>query len=202
MIKINLHSVLYMILYQLLYYWGLISKKTNDFLKSFKNNNDIVTCTYIQVENNKWREDTYDIYKSVTFDYNFVIITNSKNESIICFENFEQIKNKYIAGIDIFKLSNYEFLSYNINLNEKQYEINLKDDNYNFLIVNNNIGNPTFIHWYLLKKYNLDLSSVDNFKKNENNYWSITLIDSDANIKENIICKSIILNESDYKIIN
>ena len=202
MTDINLYNILYSIVYQLLYYWGVISKKTDNFLKSFKNNNDNnITCKYILINNNEITENTYDIHKNITINYDFVIITNSKNESIICFKNFEEIKNKYLIGEDIFKQSNYEFLSYYITLNEKQYEINLKDDNYNFLQVNNNIGNSTFIYWYLLDKYKLDLPSINEFKEN-NNLWSISLIDSDANLKENIMCESIIINESNYKINN
>ena len=203
MININLHTVLYSIMYQLLYYWGLISKQTDNFLKSFKNNNDDnnITCKYISINNNEIIENTYDIHENITINYDFVIIINSKNESIICFENFEEIKNKYLNCEDIFKQSNYEFLSYYVTLNEKQYEINLKDDNYNFLLVENNIANPTFIYWYLLDKYKLDLPSINEFKEN-NNLWSISLIDSDADLKENITCKSIILYKYNYKINN
>tara|TARA_B100000214_G_scaffold133093_1_gene94688 strand:+ start:83 stop:655 length:573 start_codon:yes stop_codon:yes gene_type:complete len=189
--------------YQLLYYWGVISKKTDNFLKSFKNNNDDnnITCKYILINNNDITENTYDIHKNITINYDFVIITNSKNESIICFENFEEIKNKYLNGEDIFKQSNYEFLSYYVTLNEKQYEIYLKDHNYNFLQVENNIGNSTFIYWYLLDKYKLELPNINDFKEN-NNLWNISLIDSDADLKENITCNSIILYENNYKINN
>lgn len=203
MTDINLYNILYSIVYQLLYYWGVISKKTDNFLKSFKNNNDDnnITCKYISINNNEITENTYDIHENITINYDFVIITNSKNESIICFKNFEEIKNKYLIGEDIFKRSNYEFLSYYITFNEKQYEINLKDHNYNFLQVENNIGNSTFIYWYLLDKYNLELPNINDFKEN-NNLWNISLIDSDANLKDNITCNSIILYENNYKINN
>ena len=203
MTNINLYNILYSIMYQLLYYWGVISKKTDNFLKSFKNNNDDnnITCKYILINNNDITENTYDIHKNITINYDFVIITNSKNESIICFENFEEIKNKYLNGEDIFKQSNYEFLSYYVTLNEKQYEIYLKDHNYNFLQVENNIGNSTFIYWYLLDKYKLELPNINDFKEN-NNLWNISLIDSDADLKENITCNSIILYENNYKINN
>ena len=204
MININLHTVLYSIMYQLLYYWGIISKKTDNFLKSFKNNNnndDNITCKYIKINNNEITENTYDINENITINYDFVIITNSKNESIICFENFEEIKNKYLTGEDIFKKSNYELLSYYVTLNEKQYEIYLKDDNYNFQIVENNIGNSVFIYWYILDKYKLNLPSINEFKEN-NNLWNISIIDAEANLKENITCKSIILYENNYKINN
>lgn len=203
MTDINLYNILYSIVYQLLYYWGVISKKTDNFLKSFKNNNDDnnITCKYILINNNEITENTYDINENITINYDFVIITNSKNDSIICFENFEEIKNKYLIGEDIFKKSNYEFLSYYITFNEKQYEIHLNDDNYNFLQVENNIGNPIFIYWYLLNKYKLELPNINDFKEN-NNLWSISLIDSDADLKENITCKSIILHKYNYKINN
>lgn len=203
MTDINLYNILYSIVYQLLYYWGVISKKTDNFLKSFKNNNDDnnITCKYILINNNEITENTYDINENITINYDFVIITNSKNDSIICFENFEEIKNKYLIGEDIFKKSNYEFLSYYITFNEKQYEIHLNDDNYNFLQVENNIGNPIFIYWYLLDKYKLELPNINDFKEN-NNLWSISLIDSDADLKENITCKSIILHKYNYKINN
>ena len=203
MSDINLYNILYSIVYQLLYYWGVISKKTDNFLKSFKNNNDDnnITCKYILINNNEITENTYDINENITINYDFVIITNSKNDSIICFENFEEIKNKYLIGEDIFKKSNYEFLSYYITFNEKQYEIHLNDDNYNFLQVENNIGNPIFIYWYLLNKYKLELPNINDFKEN-NNLWSISLIDSDADLKENITCKSIILHKYNYKINN
>ena len=203
MTNINLYNILYSIVYQLLYYWGIISKKTDNFLKSFKNNNDDnnITCKYILINNNEITENTYDIHENITINYDFIIITNSKNESIICFKNFEKIKNKYLIGEDIFKQSNYEFLSYYITFNEKQYEIHLNDDNYNFIQVENNIGNSTFIYWYLLDKYKLELPNINDFKKN-NNLWNISLIDSDANLKENITCNSIILYENNYKINN
>ena len=203
MVNINLYNILFSIMYQLLYYWGLISKKTDAFLKSFKNNNDDnnIICKYILINDNEILETIHDINENISDNYDFIIISNSKNESIICFENFKEIKNKYLNGEDIFKHSNYEFLSYNVSLNEKQYEIYLKNDNYNFIFVENNIGNATFIYWYLLDKYKLDLPSLNEFKEN-NNLWSISLIDSDANLKENIKCKSIILYENNYKINN
>lgn len=203
MVNINLYNILFSIMYQLFYYWGLISKKTDAFLKSFKNNNDDnnIICKYILINDNEILETIHDINENISDNYDFIIISNSKNESIICFENFKEIKNKYLNGEDIFKHSNYEFLSYNVSLNEKQYEIYLKNDNYNFIFVENNIGNATFIYWYLLDKYKLDLPSLNKFKEN-NNLWSISLIDSDANLKENIKCKSIILYENNYKINN
>ena len=71
----------------------------------------------------------------------------------------------------------------------------------NFLQVENNIGNPIFIYWYLLNKYKLELPNINDFKEN-NNLWSISLIDSDADLKENITCKSIILHKYNYKINN
>jgi len=205
MININLYSIFYSIIYQLLYCWGLISNKTDNFLKSFKNNNNDnnnMICKYIKIDNNgEILQNTHDINENITFDYDFVIITNFKNQSIICFENIEEIKNKYLNDQDIYKQSSYEFLSYYITFNEKQYEIILKDDNYNFLQVENNIADSTFIYWYLLDKYKLELPNINEFKEN-NNLWNISLIDSDANLKENIICNSITINESNYKINN
>lgn len=203
MININLHTVLYSIMYQLLYYWGLISKQTDNFLKSFKNNNDDnnITCKYISINNNEIIENTYDIHENITINYDFVIIINSKNESIICFENFEEIKNKYLNGENIFKQSNYEILSYYITFKDKQYEITLKNDDYDFLQVENNIGNSTFIYWYLLDKYKLELPNINQFKEN-NNLWNISIIDAEANLKENITCNSIILYKYNYKINN
>ena len=205
MVKINLYNILFSIMYQLLYYWGLISKKTDAFIKSFKNNNNNndnnITCKYISINNNEIIENIYDINENTAVNYDFIIITNTKNESIICFENFEEIKNKYLNGENIFKQSNYELLSYYVTFNKNQYEIYLKDDNYNFQMIENNIGNPLFIYWYLLYKHKLDLPSINDFIKN-NNLWDISLIDSDANLKENITCNSIIMYENNYKINN
>lgn len=206
MININLYSIFYSIIYQLLYYWGLISNKADNFLKNYKNNNNNnngnIICKYIKIDtNSEMLQNTCDINENITFDYDFVIITNFKNQSIICFENIEEIKNKYLNDQDIYKQSSYEFLSYYITFNEKQYEIILKDDNYNFLQVENNIADSTFIYWYLLDKYKLELPNINEFKEN-NNLWNISLIDSDANLKENIICNSITINESNYKINN
>ena len=203
MVKINLYNILFSIMYQLLYYWGLISKKTDAFIKSFKNNNNDnnITCKYISINNNEIIENIYDINENTAVNYDFIIITNTKNESIICFENFEEIKNKYLNGENIFKQSNYEILSYYVTFNKNQYEIYLKDDNYNFQMIENNIGNPLFIYWYLLDKHKLDLPSINDFIKN-NNLWDISLIDSDANLKENITCNSIIMYENNYKINN
>ena len=79
MTDINLYNILYSIVYQLLYYWGVISKKTDNFLKSFKNNNgdNNITCKYISINNNEITENTYDIHENITINYDFVIITNS-----------------------------------------------------------------------------------------------------------------------------
>ena len=94
----------------------------------------------------------------------------------------------------IFNKSEYSFLSYTINFNDKQYEIILNDTYYNFCIIGNNIGQKQFIYWYLDYKYHIKLPTINDFK------YTITLIDENADIQENLQCKNITLEKSNYVI--
>lgn len=127
------------------------------------------TFTYLQLNN-------HDLY-----------IINNKKKNIITNnrDTLDKLVSKYFKNKNIFDPPSEKtsILSFCINYNNNTYEIDL--DKFNFL--GNNLANKTFIFWYLDKYYNINLSN------HENSNYTISYIDSNANIYENISTNSLIL---------
>ena len=185
-----------------------VTKRKMDLFFDYLNNNCNENCdnneyhfNYIYITNNSIKEYTTNKFiNNEKLLYNLVIIKNSENKSILFLGNnddFNELyKNLDNINTDLFKNFNNELLSYSIQYNNKEYDIILKDNNYNFNIVNNDIGNKIFLVWYLYYKYSINNINLDTFNP------IIKIIDGDANFMNDMSCKSIILEENNYKIIN
>ena len=154
---------------------------------------------FIIINSNRTFEFKSENLEKYTYNYDFIIVTNSKKEKLLFFDNKNELSSlidKYRNNeIDIFDNSSELFLSFIAKVDNKDYEIVLKNNDYNYFIVNNDIGNKKFIYWYLKSTYNIDLPCIDRFEP------SFTLIDDMADIKENIICESLILSKDSYNLI-
>ena len=187
-------SFIFSILCEILYMFGLIKNKFKELVKTYNKNdenNNNTTISYIKTCEKGIEENKLNIDKEFNFEYDFKIINHDK-KNILVYNNDQDITE--IIDRDFL---NYEFLLFNINYKTSKYEINLKNDNYNFFIMKNDIGNPLFIYWYLFNNYNIELPNFNEFKENKN-IWTISLIDQNADFKDKLICNSILLNKNDY----
>lgn len=182
------------ILCEILFMFGLIKNKFTELIKIFNKNNENnnTTVSYIKILDQRVEESKVNIDEKFQSEYDFQIINHDKKNILV------YNKNQNISEIKDTDLLNYEFLLLCVNYKNTKYEINLKTDNYNFFIRNNDIGNPLFIYWYLFNNYySIELPNFNEFKEN-NDIWNITLIDQHANLKNNLTCSSILLNKNDY----
>ena len=182
------------ILCEILFMFGLIKNKFTELIKIFNKNNENnnTTVSYIKILDQRVEESKVNIDEKFQSEYDFQIINHDKKNILV------YNKNQNISEIKDTDLLNYEFLLLCVNYKNTKYEINLKTDNYNFFIRNNDIGNPLFIYWYLFNNYySIELPNFNEFKEN-NDIWNITLIDQYANLKNNLTCSSILLNKNDY----
>ena len=192
--------------YEVIYVISITKRKIDFFFEYFNNNcnenyDNKYHFNYIYITNDSIREyKTNKFINNEKLLYNLVIIKNSENKSILFLGNNDEFnelyKNLDNINIDLFKNFNNELLSYSIQYNNKEYDIILKDIIHNFNIVNNDIGNKKFLIWYLYNKYSINNIDFDTFNP------IIKIIDGDANFMNDISCKSIILEENNYKIIN
>jgi hypothetical protein len=190
----EISNFFFSILCEILYMFGLIKNKFTELIEIFNKNNENnnTTISYIKISDQRVEESKINIDEKFQSEYDFQIINHDK-KNILLYN-----KNQDISEIKEKDCLNYEFLLFCVNYKNTKYEINLKTDNYNFFILNNDIGNPLFIYWYLFSNYNsIELPNFDEFKEN-NNIWNITLIDQHANLKDNLICNSILLNKNNY----
>mgnify|MGYP006080802611 FL=1 len=210
----------YNIGYEFFYYFGMLNVKRKYYMnslfyhmKEYRKTNEI-SFSFINIDNIITVNDNHSGILSTTAQYSnynnfnenklstkydFIIIKNNENESILFFKDKDD-DNKLNKLMDIyfnteekiFNNSDYSFLSYIINFNDTQYEIQLNDSCYNFGFIDNNIGHKHFIYWYIDYKYNIKLPNIDDFK------YTLTIIDENANIKTDLQCENIILEKSNY----
>ena len=190
----TISSFFFSILCEILYMFGLIINKFTELIKIYNksNENNNTTISYIKIHDTDVEENKLNIDEEFHFEYDFQIISHDK-KNILVYNN-----NQDISEIKDKDLLDYEFLLFSVNYKNTKYEIHLKSDTYNFFIRKNDVGNPLFIYWYLFSNYyNIKLPDFDEFKENKD-IWTITLIDQNANFKDNLICNSILLNKNDY----
>ena len=193
--------------YEVIYAVSVAKRKIDLFFDYLNNNrnenydNNEYYFNYIYVTNDSIKEYTTNKFiNNEKLLYNLIIIKNYENKSILFLGNnddFNELyKNLDNKNTELFNQFNNELLSYSIQYNEKEYDIILKDNTYNFNIINNDIGNKKFLIWYLYNKYSINNINIDTFEP------IIKIIDGDANFINELSCKSIILEKNNYKIIN
>jgi len=138
-----------------------------------KNNNDI---RFIENECKK-------------IDYSGFILSD-KNAITDCVNDV--FYEKFPVSFD-YKVSNIKFISMDLDYADNKYMISLKDNEYNYYIVNNCL-NKFFFKYYIKNVLKLDIK--DPFD------YNITIIDNNINIFNLLSNQSIIINENDYKIYN
>ena len=92
------------------------------------------------------------------------------------------------------KQANYKFIMTEITIDDKKFLIYFTTNNYNYLIVNNNIDKH-FINYFLKTHYN------DLVKDLEIENYTIRIVDHNVNITEFDSSKTLIIKETEYLII-
>jgi hypothetical protein len=208
----NFSSFINKVLFEILYYFGVIERHVKNFINIFQQKaNCIEPVINIKIiifdQENIGSEiniscETIDDFKEkdllikdlLSKEDKLVLIENEKEETIIFNGNFsklEEIMTNYFNNVPIFNKTDYKFLSFAINFKNESYEVDMKP----YFFVNNDIGNIYFIVWLLNSQFNNEYSF---FKDN----YTLTFIDHEANIRENVILKSILLQKTEYKTID
>lgn len=91
------------------------------------------------------------------------------------------------------KESKTKFIALTVSYNGEKYPIYLKEDNYNYYVINNVID-KSFLQFYLVNVLNLDID-INNFS------YELEIIDNDVNIQVIDDVKHVILNEDGYTIV-
>lgn len=166
----------------------------NPSLLNFKNN--IMSNFKITINDVELIKDGIP-YKEIINDYDFIVYSDNKNgtsEAInkIIFDNKSNISNNY-------ELSNIKFIMLELNIGEKfSFIIDLKKNNYNFYIVGNNF-NLKFFEYYIKS------IMKENFIFKDDDKITLHILDenvNDINIELKPKNQSILLEKSNYKIIN
>ena len=145
---------------------------------------------------------TYIKYKKCTFTSvnDKFIICNKFNEEhnldykiIIRFNKILDWEYKYYELLQ-HKQADYKFIMTEIIIDDKKFLIYFTTNNYNYLIVNNNIDKH-FINYFLKTHYN------DLVKDLEIENYTIRIVDHNVNITEFDSSKTLIIKETEYVII-
>ena len=184
----------YKISYVTIYYY---SKLQLGFIKT--KNNITNYAKSVPVLNNLL---TYIKYKKCTFTSvnDKFIICNKFNEEhnldykiIIRFNKILDWEYKYYELLQ-HKQADYKFIMTEIIIDDKKFLIYFTTNNYNYLIVNNNIDKH-FINYFLKTHYN------DLVKDLEIENYTIRIVDHNVNITEFDSSKTLIIKETEYLII-
>lgn len=120
-------------------------------------------------------------------NFELMIVTSQNNKS--------NVKNKLcctnIKNDISYDLSNIKFIDLSITHNNKRYNIDLKNENHNFYIVNNKI-NKSFLRYYLANILKLDVSEEFNYK--------LQLMDHEVNVLHLDESHDIVIEKDSYRI--
>ena len=220
-IKNNLEPKIFYVAYNIIYYYSCceiylnkirlfikpyiitISKCVKYFLKKY----NIIDC--IKQDTDIVLEFFYEgnLLTSLNFDknnrdinidkapikYDFIVCTDFSESTMtnkICVSNIHH----YIEYDFDFEITNFTFMSLQLLYKDNNYNIELKNDKYNFYIVNN-VLDKNFFTYYL--KYILNL---DNLEKDIS--YKLELVDQDVNVLLLTDKDKIVLNKQDYTIVN
>lgn len=129
-------------------------------------------------------------------------ITSNDKILLLCDKTESESETAYINNIFFtefpetfdFKELTYSFMMIELEYKQQKYVIDLKNNEFNYYIVNNSL-NQTFFKYYL--------KNILNKKIDEDDFdYSVTIIDNCINIISLLPNQYIIFNEDDYKIIS
>jgi hypothetical protein len=119
-------------------------------------------------------------------NYDYVIISDNSPHKIFMYD-----KNISLSNFE-YDISDIKFLSLNLIYNNDNYIINLKDNNHNFYIVNNQI-NKEFIKYYLENKLGVQTDEKIKYKleiiDHNVNFINLTENESLIILKDNYLVK-------------
>lgn len=217
--KNNLEPRIIYIAYNIIYFYScgeIFVNKIYRFIKPyiFIIGNSIQVCLkkYNIIDSNKRHELVLEFFyqgnlvTSLDFDKNNKDFTTNnivplKYDFIVC-SNINQLNpvNKICVSslndstVFDFETSDFMFISLRLFWKENNYTIELKNDKYNFYIVNN-VLDKHFFTYYL--KYILNLDNLE-----ENITYKLELLDKDVNVLLLTDKDKIVLNKQDYTIVN
>jgi len=168
----------------------------NPFDLEFIKNGEIIDSCYVSSfykSNMKINEETFE-------KCDFAVFSDYENSNDNCVN--KKIINS-TSNIDLnCKTSNIKFILFEVSINGKDYKIDLKNENYNYYVIDN-IIDFNFIIYYLNYFYLLSLSNDEICSKSKNGDYKIKIIDNNANIVEiNKISVSIQIKENNYILID
>jgi hypothetical protein len=181
-----------------------LKNQIKDFIETNPYLNKIVHEIYKkEITNEICQIKNISIYIKYFTDFSNIEFENDKNSFYIFSDNINAINNcvnKVIFHtqpfIPNYEVSNVTFILLELKFKENAYKISLKNNEFNFYIVNNILDKKFFIYYlYNYQVCNLTEDDVNNITK-----FDIKLIDQDVNVRELEITddKFIIIKKDEY----
>jgi hypothetical protein len=181
-----------------------LKNQIKDFIETNPYLNKIVHEIYKkEITNEICQIKNTSIYIKYFTDFSNIEFENDKNSFYIFSDNINAINNcvnKVIFHtqpfIPNYEVSNVTFILLELKFKENAYKISLKNNEFNFYIVNNILDKKFFIYYlYNYQVCNLTEDDVNNITK-----FDIKLIDQDVNVRELEITddKFIIIKKDEY----
>lgn len=187
----------YKLMYNIIYYFGVCQIKCKklytyidtNFLQLDKNNNKITVQYYIngKLQFSETIKERKVIDSSFT-NYDLLIVSENGLSRVVTKSSSFNIGTVVEA-----KESKTKFIALSVSYNGEKYPIYLKENNYNYYVINNVID-KSFLQFYLINVLNLDID-IKNFS------YQLEIIDNDVNIQIIDDVKQVILNEDGYTIV-
>ena len=186
----------------------IYNRLTNNFKEFVKTNtylNKIVNKIYKKekINNEICEINNKSIIIKYFLDFSKIDFENYKNSFYIFSDNLNPHKNcvnKVIFHRQPFthdyEISNISFILLELKFKENTYEIKLKNNKFNYYIVNNILDKKFFIYYL----YNYQICDLTDDDVNNIEKFDIKLIDQDINVKELEITddKFIIIKKNEY----
>jgi hypothetical protein len=192
----------------------IIYNKFSTKINSYLNKNKLILTEKV-VKNEIYQIQNGEIYKKFSavnvleqfFNYN--LFEDFNNNLFIYSDNRNPLQDKCINKVIFNKnnkhnnynldydISTIKFMLLEVNLNDKTYKITLKNDTYNYYIVDNILDKRFFI--YYLKNHNTDTITNEEMESIKDKI-NIKLIDNNVNVRELEITdeKNIVIKKDSY----
>jgi len=142
-----------------------------------------VTKSLKEIKLEEIKDKINDNFELIVISSNNNELSNSKNK--ICCSN--------ISNEISYDISNIKFINLSITHNNNTYNIDLKNNNENYYVVNNKI-NSSFLKYYLVNVLKVDINNNFNYK--------LQLMDHEVNILHLDESHDIVIEKNNYRIEN
>ena len=174
-------------------YFNKAYKYVSIYFDQFKKENGLIKDELFSIDTNKIQEIDETEFSSLDELQNKILIKTNLISDISKKRIIYDLKN--INSEDSFESSEVVFIALYLNYNDVRHQINLKTDDFNFYVVDNEI-NKDFIQYYI--NHILKIPFI--YKEEHMASYCLELMDQDVNMLNLNAEQSIIIEKNGYKI--